>query len=157
MDHGQQPLPLPGPRITRVTLARLHNLGNYEHVRYEVTVDLPPGTSPASVVRELEDTLAAMEPKAPVSTYELGQALRLLRQPAPTLQAMAALDDDEPFDSGDSPEKALQRAQAERVRAQKVLTRHQDWQAAREAALLRLDRLGGTALFTDAKDRWEDN
>ena len=47
MNDGQQDLPLPGPRISRIGIGRLHNLGNYEHVRYEVTVELPPGTSPA--------------------------------------------------------------------------------------------------------------
>ena len=49
----------PQSRVSKITVGRLHNLGNYEHVRYEVTVELPPGTAPASVVRDLEDTLRA--------------------------------------------------------------------------------------------------
>jgi hypothetical protein len=156
MDHGQQNLPLPGPRISRVTLARLHNLGNYEHVRYEVTVELPPGTSPSSVVRELEDTLTALEPKQPVSNYELGQAVHLLSKPVPTLQDMQRQDDEDPFDST-TPAQALERALADRARAERLLKRHGDWKTARDAALQRFDRLGGVEVFTDAKDRWEDN
>jgi hypothetical protein len=60
VNTDQLSLALPGPRVSRVTIGRLHNLGNYEHIRYEVTVELPPGTAPASVVRELEDTLNAL-------------------------------------------------------------------------------------------------
>lgn len=147
----QQALPLPGPRISRITLARLHNLGNYEHVRYEVTVELPPGTSPASVARELEDTLNALEPKQPVSDWDLRQALLLLAKPAPTLQQLET--DDDPFDN---PEQVLRRAQADRERARLHLERHEAWRKSRDAALSRFDALGGTNQLTDAKDRWDD-
>lgn len=156
MDNAQQHLPLPGPRISRITIGRLHNLGNYEHVRYEVTVELPAGTSPASVMRELEDTLATLEPKQPVSNWDLGQALQLLRKAVPTLQDMQRADDEDPFD-GITPERALERALNERTRAQRVLERYESWKTAHEAALQRLDRLGGTQVYTDAKDRWEDD
>lgn len=146
----QQPLNLPGPRISRITIGRLHNLGNYEHVRYEVTVELPPGTSPASVARELEDTLNALEPKQPVSDWDLAQALKLLKQPEPTLQPA---DEEDPFTT---PEQALRRAQADRERARLSLKRHSEWQASRDAALYRFDKLGGSMKWSDAKDGWDE-
>lgn len=151
MTNPQQALDLPGPRISRITMGRLHNLGNYEHIRYEVTVDLPPGTSPSSVARELEDTLNALEPKQPVSDWDLRQAMKTLAEPEPTLQQM--VDDDDPFDG---PEQALRRVQADRERARLHITRHQAWTKSRDAALARLDQLGGASLHSDAKDNWED-
>lgn len=142
---------LPGPRISRITLGRLHNLGNYEHVRYEVTVELPPGTSPASVARELEDTLNALEPRQPVSDYELREAMKLLAKPEPTLQPDG--DDD---DSWDGPKQKLQRVLGERESARLRIKRHQEWVESRDAALRRLDALGGCGKWSDAKDRWDD-
>ena len=107
----QQALNLPGPRISRITLGRLHNLGNYEHVRYEVTVELPPGTSPASVARELEDTLNALEPRQPVSDWDLRQAVKTLALPEPVLEPK---NDDDRFET---PQQVLQRKRADRERA----------------------------------------
>lgn len=146
----QQALNLPGPRISRITLGRLHNLGNYEHVRYEVTVELTPGTSPASVARELEDTLNALEPKQPVSDWDLRQAVKTLALPEPALEPK---DDDDPFET---PQQVLQRKRADRERARLHIERHETWVKSRDAALRRFDALGGSAQWTDAKDRWDD-
>jgi hypothetical protein len=145
----QQNLPLAGPRVSRISIGRLHNLGNYEHVRYEVTVELPPGTSPASVARELTEILDGLEPRAPYSASEVRLALVRQRVPAPKL---ADFGDDH----WQTPAERLAAAQRERDRADQVLTRYAEWQKARDAALARFDHLGGTRLFTDAKDRWED-
>lgn len=146
----QQALNLPGPRISRITLARLHNLGNYEHVRYEVTVELPPGTSPASVARELEDTLNALEPKQPVSDWDLRQSVKLLAAPEPTLQPQ---DDDDPFMD---PAQALRREQADRERARLQIRRYEDWLKSRDAAMRRFDALGGSSQSKDAKEQWDE-
>lgn len=146
----QQALNLPGPRISRITLGRLHNLGNYEHVRYEVTVELPPGTSPASVARELEDTLNSLEPRQPVSDWDLRQAVKTLALPEPVL---APKDDDDPFES---PQDVLRRKKADREQARLHIERHEAWVKSRDAALRRFDALGGAAQWTDAKDRRDD-
>lgn len=142
-----------GPRVSRVTIGRLHNLGNYEHVRYEVTVDLDPGTCPASVLRELEDALNGLSPKQPVSDYEVLNATRTLAKPEPTLADMPARDDDDPFYS---PEQQLRRALDERETAKRNLDRYEDWRKARAAAHARFNQFGGTTRFTDAKDAWDD-
>jgi len=124
---------LPGPRISRVTLGRLHNLGNYEHVRYEVTVELPPGTSPASVIHELEQTLNGLEPKSPISAWELRTALEDLKR-----QGIEPEDD------------------RTRERARERITRHDQWRKQRDAALRRFNQFGGSEVWTDAKDNWDD-
>lgn len=143
---------LPGPRISRITIARLHNLGNYEHVRYEVTVELPPGTSPASVLHATEKMLNAMEPKPPHSVYEVLNAQRELAKPSPKLADF--LDG---RDYSYTPEQRLEQANDARERALKIVNRHNEWRQRRDAAHRRFDELGGTALHRDAKAEWDED
>lgn len=124
----------PGPRISRVTIGRLHNLGNYEHVRYEVTVELPAGTSPASVIHELETTLNELQPKSPISDWELRTALEDLKR-----QGVEPEDD------------------RTRERARERLARYDAWRKQRDEALRRFNQFGGSEVWTDAKDKWEDD
>lgn len=147
----QQALALPGPRISRVTLGRLHNLGNYEHVRYEVTVELPPGASPASVIRELTETLDGLEPRAPYSASEVRLAMAAVSKVEPTIA-----DFDDGRDHYNSPAERLRDALREREQAARLLARYSEWQQKRDAALGRFDALGGTQCFTDAKEQWDD-
>lgn len=49
--------------ITKITIGRLYNIGNYEHVRYELTSEIPPGESPATCIIGIEKILAALSPK----------------------------------------------------------------------------------------------
>lgn len=135
-DLPQQPL-LAAPRITHVESARLHNLGNYEHVRYQIMVELPLGASPASVVGELEQVLADLEPKCPWSTWALAHAQRLVQQVDP--------------DEGASAEDHARRRDAARDK----LARYAEWKKQRDAALAKLDQFGGLAVHTDAKGRWD--
>jgi hypothetical protein len=141
--NEQSSLPLPGPRVSRVTIGRLYSLGNYEHVRYEVSVELPPGASPASVIGDLDTLMAGMSPKAPHSDYAVGRAILELSKPEPTLEMFGPIDDADPF--GDSPEKQLQRALRERQEARQTITEQEQWRKTRETALRRFDELGGTA------------
>jgi hypothetical protein len=148
----QQTLDLPGPRISRITIGRLHNLGNYEHVRYEVTVDLPPGTSPASVLHRTEQLLNALEPRGPYSLSEVSNALREIRKPMPKLADF--VDGRGAYNDA---EQSLRHATLERERAESLLKRHDEWRARRDAAHRRFDELGGVSVYTDAKDRWDED
>lgn len=138
---------LPGPRISRITIARLHNLGNYEHVRYEVTVELPPGTSPASVLHTLDRLVAELEPRGPYSKSEVYLAQRKVSQPEPKLTD---------FSDWGSPTERLDEALRERHRAVQLLKHYDEWRQRRDAAQRRFDEFGGTRVYTDAKDRWDD-
>lgn len=139
---------LPGPRISRITIARLHNLGNYEHVRYEVTVELPPGTSPASVLHTLDRLVAELEPHGPYSKSEVYLAQRKVSQPEPKLTD---------FSDWGSPTERLDEALRERHRAVQLLKHYDEWRQRRDAAQRRFDEFGGTRVYTDAKDRWDDD
>jgi hypothetical protein len=128
----------PGPRISRVTLGRLHNLGNYEHVRYEVTVDLPPGTSPAKVIAELEDTLNKLQPKRRYDPWTVANAMKMLRE----LETAGGVRDE-----------ADERNWAHWTEIVKI---HEAQQAQHQEALAAFDQFGGTKVFTDAKENWDE-
>ena len=75
---------------------------------------------------------------------------RFLPVPEPVLEPK---DDDDPFES---PQDVLRRKKADRERARLHIERHEAWVKSRDAALRRFDALGGSAQWTDAKDRWDD-
>ena len=49
--------------VTKITIGRLYNLGSYEHVRYELTAEIPAGESPATALIGLERILEGLNPK----------------------------------------------------------------------------------------------
>lgn len=121
---------LPGPRVSRITIGRLHNLGNYEHVRYEISVDVPPGNAPSAVLHELEKVLADLKPRSPVTAFDVQNARKGLADP----------------DSAHNHDYY-----------RRQIARHEEWQQTRDAALKRFEQLGGSSVFTDAKERWDDD
>jgi hypothetical protein len=50
-------------KITKITIGRLYNLGSYEHVRYEISVEVPEGESSATALIGLEKVVTALSPK----------------------------------------------------------------------------------------------
>lgn len=48
--------------ITKITAARLYNTGNYEHVRYELTVELIEGDSAAQAMKAVQSILDRLAP-----------------------------------------------------------------------------------------------
>lgn len=120
----------PGPRITTVTVARLHNLGNYEHIRYECTVALPEGTSPASVIGELEQLMDELQPRPPVNNYELLRARQRLAEPAVP---------DDPYD----PKR--------RAEARDQIALHEAYRREREKALDKFNQFGGLTRIGQAR------
>ena len=123
-----------GPRISRATIARLHNRGNYEHSRYEVTVEIPPGVDAGSVLRELDQMLEDIEPCSPVSMWDLRRAIDALKSPP---------IENDPHDQGN------RRTYSEYIR------RHSDWEKRRDAAYARFTELNGIERYTDAKVHWD--
>lgn len=120
----------PGPRITSVTVARLHNLGNYEHIRYECTVELPEGTSPASVLGELEQLMDELTPRPPVNHYELLRARQRLAEPE---------IEGDPYD----PKR--------RAEAREQIALHELYRREREKALDKFNQFGGITRLGQAR------
>ena len=70
------------PRVSKITIGRLYNLGNYEHVRYELAVDVPDGASAAAVFASTVRLLRAVNPKPPCSKFDLESARQILGKSA---------------------------------------------------------------------------
>lgn len=123
-------------RVSKITIARLHNCGNYEHVRYEIAVDVGPSDSAASVLCQVEEILNDLKPGGPVSEYELRRAKEVLAKPASELT------------DTDMVNMTLYR---ERIRIANEATKK------RADAVARLNEFGGSTVYTDAKNEWDDH
>jgi hypothetical protein len=120
-------------KVTRIAIGRLHNLGNYEHIRYDVTVDLTNGENPGLVIYRLEKLLAALKPIT--TDYDYQRAVKVMSDPE-----LAA-------------DETARNIEVYKDRIEK----HNKAVARRERALALFGALGGQSQFTDAKDKWEDD
>lgn len=144
LPHGEPfpsgPLPIfesaaRKPYVSKITVGRLHNLGNYEHVRYEIEVQVPEGKSASQVLENIERTLDGLDPKPPVSVHDLLNARSMLAKPLE-----------------EWPE--WQRGNEESYRSH--IERDKAWRKLQTTARKALDDIGGTTVYTDAKDKWDD-
>src|SRR5689334_9701038 len=126
-------MPEPDAKVTRIAIGRLHNLGNYEHIRYDVTVDLQNGENPGLVIARLERLLGALKPIT--TDYEYQRAVRVMSD-----HELAK----------DETEHTIQVYKAR-------IEKHDKAVARRARALELFGELGGTSVHTDAKDKWEDD
>lgn len=127
------------PKVTALTVARLHNLGNYEHIRYEVTVAVPDAASTGAVLADVTAMLDDLRPNK-TSAYELKHARELLAQPVP-----------EAAEPGEA-----ERIHSRREHAQKLVDRSDAEEGRIARARAAFDNLGGAQRYTDAKDKWDD-
>lgn len=125
----------PQARVSKITVGRLHNLGNYEHVRYEIAVDVPEGASATQTLSNVERVLGGLDPKPPVSDYDLERSYAALKKP---------LEEWEEWEKGN------------RETYVNYIERNKAWQAEQKLAREALDDIGGTRIYTDAKDKWDD-
>lgn len=77
--------PTTSSQVSRITVARLFNTGNYEHVRYEISVDLSAGADPGKALTELEETIESLNPGRYSETLEVMEARRKLAKPVSEL------------------------------------------------------------------------
>lgn len=118
-------------KVASVSLDRLHNLGNYEHLKFSVRVDLDEDDNAGQVIHNLERMLGAL---APVERdYAIESAVEFLSNPE---------------NADADPEKIALRKQ--------IVAKHEAKVARRRAALQAFDDLGGISTHTDAKEKWED-
>lgn len=118
-------------RITRIQIQRLHNLGNYESVRYEVAVDVSPNDDAGKVLRTLEKALEDIRAKSGVDNSYLKRAKEKLETP----------DGVEAW---------------EIENAKEIIAKHEAAKAKRKAAHELLASLHCTSEKRDAKENWDD-
>ena len=126
----------PQARVSKIIVGRLHNLGNYEHVRYEIAVDIPEGASAAAVMADIENVLGDLDPKEPCSDWDLQRAQEALKKPASEM------------DQSDLNNIPMHKRTVEKWEA---------WRKGQKAARAHLDALGGSVSYVDAKDTWDDD
>lgn len=135
MDTPQtQPLQ---PRVSRLTVSRLYNMGNYEHTRYEVSVEVPEGADASEAMRRLKDILWSLRPVKTGDTYSMLRAREALAR-------QAAGEDLDKYDQDqlDTYREMVRRSEAGHARV--------------SAAIAALKDLGGVSEFKDAKEKWDD-
>lgn len=140
------------PTITKITIGRLYNLGNYEHVRYELTAEVPQGASAATAVRALENILANLRPDKSIPSVQ-----QLERQ-AMEIQNMRTTPSEqwERVHGWKYPNEAKFQA-IERVEKELEAEKQKREAAGEKAKAIRalFDDLGGAAEYKDAKNDWD--
>lgn len=131
-------------KVTKFTIARLYNLGNYEHKRVEIEVTVPENASACDAFRGVENILDGMQPKCPVQQWEMDGVEGRLK--------MTNQEWKERY--GDGWEE-VQKQHIEKFNS--LTARRNAWVSANEKARKLLDNLGAAVEFKDAKEAWEDD
>lgn len=140
--------------VSKITIGRLFNLGNYEHVRYEVTVEVPAGesaTQAATAVEAILENLKPLKTQCIETEAEIARARRQLEE----MRTMPAVEWERRLGhhSG-TPSEIIQRH--EQDLAERITKREAAMSRAAMARKL-LDDLGGAAQWKDAKPDWQDD
>lgn len=117
-------------RITSFSIGRLHNLGNYEHIRYEVTVAVPTDASASQAMAHVEDVLKRIAP-VKRDSYSCQHHQHIIANP-------------------------LKYSAEEITTSQAYLDEVQSREVARTDALKEFDAIGGIKTYTDAKEQWDE-
>lgn len=142
--------------ITKITIGRLYNLGSYEHIRYELTAEVPQGESPATCIIGMEKIIEALSPKT--ATHSRGELAREKRQVEEKHRKLSE-EGPEEFQRHyghfvGTPEEYIGRC--EQSHAENV-ARRDAWEARSAKARKLLEDLGGAANWKDAKLDWEND
>ena len=139
--------------VSRITVGRLFNLGNYEHVRYEVTVDVAAGesaTQAATAVEAILENLKPLKTQCIETESEIAHAKRAIEE----MKTLPAVEWERRWGTDKTPSEIIQRH--EQALAERITKREA---AVSRAAMARrlLDDLGGAAQWKDAKLDWQDD
>lgn len=147
------------PRISRVTIERLYNLGNYEHVRYGLTIDIPEQSelTVQKAFTGVERILEALNParlRVCDSEDELKRKLRRLQEAVVLTDA----EFERQYGHSGVSYQGTRAEYQERMRQgyQEAKERREKVCALAAKARQMLDDLGGSAEWKDAKLSWED-
>lgn len=144
-------------KVSRITIGRVYNLGNYENVRYELSVDIGPGESAAAAGRGLSKIINALKPaKGSIKT-----ASALVCEDRRILAMRELLEKH-------GPEVFQQRQGHFEGTAKQYIKRCADshreevkaraeWLKRRAKAVEAFDDLGGTEQWKDHKQDWDDD
>ena len=112
----------PKPRVTNITIARLFNTGNYEHVRFEVSAEVPKGVSAKNTLLELRAIVTRMKP---------------VKKPYEYYRAIAAMNK--------LPEQLQEHEKLQLEDYKRIVSEYAAWKELQLDALKKLDDLGGSS------------
>ena len=144
--------------VTRVTIARLFNLGSYEHVRYEITVDIhPEELSASSTLIGLEKIMEALAPESKWVCLTEGELEREEHRVKELQEKLATLSEEEfkhkyGWFEGTGAEYVERCAE---MHGENIKRRRKAVERAKTARML-LDNLGGASQWKDCKMDWQD-
>jgi hypothetical protein len=143
--------------ITKITVGRLYNLGSYEHVRYELTVEIKEGELAATALTGIERIFAALNPST--SGVEKEYEIRNNANRVARMKELLEQKGEEEFRGQynyfeGTPEEYIARCEqgVADSRAKRAA-----WEARSRKARELLDDLGGAARWRDAKLDWDND
>lgn len=122
-------------RVSKIHIGRVFNLGNYENIRYEISVDVGTNDNPAEVLTWLEKILNNLYAKSSIDAYELRRARE------------AVAKNPEELDVWDKNNLESYKAK---------IADHDAAMERRKKARQLLNTLNASSEFTDHKLDWED-
>ena len=120
-------------RVTRITIGRLWNLGNYEHIRYEITAEVPRGGSPKRTFQDVSSILRGLKPVR--AHPHLDEARKVVAT---------------------QPEERSEFEKDHLEEYCRLIEEHNAKEGFRKSAIERLDNVGGISERKDAKKDWQD-
>ena len=141
-------------KVTKITIGRLFNLGSYEHVRYDITVEIGPKESVEKALTNLEkiiEGLAPLKDKVQRSEIEIserrvsGMLLELNKIGDAEFKSKHGFFEGTPLEYISRCEKAVEEIKERRAKYEERL----------KLSHAMLDDLGGEAKWKDAKLDWE--
>lgn len=142
--------------ISRITVGRLYNTGSYEHIKYELTVDIHPGDSAEDAMLGMEKILTALSPKTHThSRDELAREFKRVQDMHELLREHGAEEFKRRHGHFEgTPEEYIGRCEQAHAENRQART---SWEQRSDKARELLDDLGGAAVWTDAKLDWQDD
>lgn len=140
--------------VSKFTIGRLFNLGNYEHIRYEVTVEVRDGESAAQAATAVEAILENLKPLK-TQCIETNSEIERAKRQIEEMRTMPAVEWERRWGHhAGTPSEIIQRHEEDL--AERITKREAAVSRAAKARKL-LDDLGGAAQWKDAKLDWQDD
>lgn len=145
-------------RVTKITIGRLYNLGSYEHVRYEICVEVTEGHSAEAAIIGLEKIMDGLKPESKSCTKDRAALARERRRIADMRDQLAQHGEEEfarrhGYYTGTAA-NYISRCEASLFEE----TQKRDaWEKRATKARALLNDLGGAAVWKDAKLGWEQD
>ncbi len=140
-------------RVSKICVGRLFNLGSYEHIRYELTVEIPEGSSAGAAIVGLEKILAGLSPLKNACIKDQSEIDRLRREIS-EMRTMPVVDWERRY--GHCEGTAVEIIARYERQLEEDTTKRAEALARAARARQLFDDLGGAEKWTDAKLSWEE-